>query len=69
MASSAKKKKGQQRKKDRVPKGALIFVNQHDGSMKVHPENKKYILQLVQNGNAPATQGLLAYDIDAATSH
>ena len=66
---SSKRKKGQQRKaakKDRVPKGNEIFIQQNDGRMIVHPENKKYILQLVQNGNAPTTQGLLAYDIPAA---
>ena len=69
MVSSSKKKKGQQRKatkKDRVPKGTEIFVPQDDGSMIVHPKNKKYILPLVQSGYAPATQGLIAYDIPAA---
>ena len=66
---ASKKQRGQQRKaakKDRVPKGATIFVQQDDGNMIVHPENKKYILPLVQSGNGPTIHELTQYDIDAA---
>jgi len=66
---ASKKQRGQQRKaskKDRVPKGATIFVQQDDGSMIVHPENKKYILPLIQSGIGPTIHGLIQYDIDAA---
>ena len=66
---ASKKQRGQQRKaakKDRVPQGITLFVQQHDGSMIVHPENKKHILPLIQSGIGPTIHELIQYDIDAA---
>ena len=65
---ASKKQRGQQRKaakKDRVPAGITLFVQQHDGSMIVHPENKKYILPLIQSGIGPTIHELIQYDINA----
>jgi len=70
MGASKKKKRGQQRKaakKDRVPIGITLFIPlpDDDDSVIVHPENKKYILQLVRNGIGPVTERLVNYNIDA----
>ena len=52
MVSSSKKKRGQQRKiakRDRIPD--IVFVSQDDGSAKIHPEHRKYILPAIQAGS------------------
>ena len=69
---ASKKQRGRQRKaakKDRVPIGTTIFIPlpDDDDGVIVHPENKKYIAQLVQNGIGPVTERLVKCNIDAAS--
>ena len=61
MVSSSKKKRGQQRKKDRIPD--VSFTSKGDGSAEVQPDHKKYIIQHIQGGNIYATEVLASYDI------
>ena len=66
VSRSSKKKRGKQRKaakKDRVPTGIILFIPQ-DGTTIVHPENKKYIVQLIQSGAGPVTEALIKHNID-----
>jgi len=61
MVSSSKKKRGQQRKKDRIPN--IVFTLYNDGSADVQPDHKKYVIQHIQGRNHFVTEVLASYDV------
>ena len=62
MVSSSKKKRGQQRKKDRIPD--VSFTSKDDGSSaEVQPDHKKYIIQHIEGGSHYVTNVLASYEV------